>query len=497
MSSRLGMRAPSCCLSGWLVLAGRHTRIIQGVPDMQDLVSQFATAEIPSEQLQALRGLAQAKALQQSSKSELFTEGLRRLAKAAESPLADHRVTALVALGRIWSAVKPLRPTVEQFISAGHISEPAQSLTLDLADDREYLAQAIRHIRAPWVARYAAVAAVTEEAGESARTAYIDTLLGAAGGLRESVKLLTSRLSALSFATGRPADSMARRVRRILFSLHSALGSRSVLGTDGAGSELAALISDSFRRVGPPASESLRKEIVGVAAQVMHDIIRTRFSQATDPSTYNALDVLKRWFRPHEWEDVATESAALQAIAADASEAIMLLAKAGVTDDRMRVSLALTVGSERAAGALLARLSENLTGVRPDIRHWLSGTVPHVELPLVTESAARNLDQVIADVLVRRDQIDRVVEHATQGDIEVLFRLVVSSFRELARIRALELTHTLGETVDYSPSDHEMVGGARLGIRRVVVLEPQVRARQSDGSYRVVRKALVRPEGLE
>ena len=195
---------------------------------MQDLVSQFATAEIPSEQLQALRGLAQAKALQQSSKSELFTEGLRRLAKAAESPLADHRVTALVALGRIWSAVKPLRPTVEQFISAGHISEPAQSLTLDLADDREYLAQAIRHIRAPWVARYAAVAAVTEEAGESARTAYIYTLLGAAGGLRESVKLLTSRLSALSFATGRPADSMARRVRRILFSLHSALGSRSV-----------------------------------------------------------------------------------------------------------------------------------------------------------------------------------------------------------------------------------------------------------------------------
>ena len=39
---------------------------------MQDLVSQFATAEIPSEQLQALRGLAQAKALQQSSKSELL-----------------------------------------------------------------------------------------------------------------------------------------------------------------------------------------------------------------------------------------------------------------------------------------------------------------------------------------------------------------------------------------------------------------------------------------
>ena len=211
---------------------------------MQDLVSQFATAEIPSEQLQALRGLAQAKALQQSSKSELFTEGLRRLAKAAELPLADHRVTALVALGRIWSAVKPLRPTVEQFISAGHISEPAQSLTLDLADDREYLAQAIRHIRAPWVARYAAVAAVTEEAGESARTAHIGALLGATGGhLRESMKLLTSRLSTLSFATGRPADSMARRVRRILFSLHSTLGSHSVLGSDGAGSELASLIS--------------------------------------------------------------------------------------------------------------------------------------------------------------------------------------------------------------------------------------------------------------
>ena len=231
---------------------------------------------------------------------------------------------------------------------------------------------------------------------------------------------------------------------------------------------------------------------------MVHDIIRTRFSQATDPSTYSALDVLKRWFHPHEWEDVATESAALQAIAVDASEAITLLVKAGVTDDRMRVSLALTVGSNRAADALLAQLSENLTGVRPDIRHWLSGTAPHVELPLVTESAARNLDQVIADVLVRRDQIDagsvstlpQVTSRFCFGLSSVLFESSRECEHSNLPIRLAKPSTTAHRTTRWS----EARGWESDGV---VVLEPQVRAHQSDGSYRVVRKALVRPEGLE
>jgi hypothetical protein len=235
----------------------------------------------------------------------------------------------------------------------------------------------------------------------------------------------------------------------------------------------------------------LKRDLVGVAAQIVHDIVRVRFSQATDPATYEALDVLRRWFRQDEWEELA-EMPAVRAIADDCIEAITLLSKAGVTDDRLRTSLALTLGSDRESELLLKRLAEQLSGLSPDVRRWLARTDARPEMDLMAESAARNLDAVIADVLVRRDQFDRL---SSGPESVTLVGLLVDSFLEMARARSLELAYSPGETVDYSPLDHELIGGARQGVRRVVVVEPQVRARHSSGDHRVVRKALVRAEG--
>jgi hypothetical protein len=341
------------------------------IEPMQDPLSSFATASSAAEQLEALRSLAQAKTLSQASKDKLFSQGLDGLRRATESADHEQRLTALAALGRIWSSLKPLRPNVERLLSLLQIAEPAATSALKDSDDREYVAQAVRFIKAEWVSRYVATAAVAEDSAENARTAHVETLVSTTADITESLRLLASRLSVVSFTTERPADSMGRRIRRLLLSLHIAIGSHSRLGAESAGSELATMISNAFQRFGPPKPEGLRKEVVEAAAQVVHDVIRTHFSQATDPSTYDVLDVLKRWFRPHEWEDIAKGTAAIQFIADDASEAIALLAKAGVADNRMRACLGLALGSERSATLVLAQLAERLSGIRPDIRHWL------------------------------------------------------------------------------------------------------------------------------
>jgi hypothetical protein len=461
---------------------------------LQDHVSIFANAGSPSEQLEALRALAQTKTLPSAAKTEFFLTGLERLVNALSGATAEQRLYALAALGRIRSSVKQLRQRIEQVLSTSDVGEPIRLTDLADPDDRAYVAEACGFVRAPWLPRYVAYAAANEDAGETARTESIRALLLATGDLRESIKLVADRLAALTFETERPADSMGRRARRVLASFHIALMSQPTISVDGSGRELGTLLFNSFSRVGQPTLDPLKREIAAATSQLVHDIVRVRFSHATDPGTYEALEVLRRWFRPHEWEELATGTPTLIAIADDVQEAITLLAKAGVTDNRMKVSLVLAVGSESRSNAALKRLAEELSGVDPDIRDWLTGSESVRVLEAVEESAARTLDKAIADVLVRREQIERAKASLATGEQATLLRVLADAFFEMARARALELAYIPGEAVEYSPSDHELFGGPRQGVRRVLIVEPQVRARQSNGSFRVVRKALVKPE---
>lgn len=460
---------------------------------MQDAASLFGTSGTAAEQLDALRSLAQNKTLQQASRTELFTTGLHRLAQVTTASDPKQRLHALSALGRIWSSLKPQRPAVEATLSRSEIAEPAALATLPEPDDRAYAALACRYVLASWARQYLATAAAGEDAAENVRADCLDSLLTITGDLRDTFALLRGRLAALSFVTERPSDSMGRRVRRLLLSVHRTVPSHTTITAEAAGRELAALLYDSFRTVGTPSHEPLKKEIAVAAAQIVHDIVRVRFSQATDPATYEVLDVLYRWFRPHAWEELADAVPALRAVADDILEAVRLLARAGVTDARMRASLVLAVGSEERARVRLKTVAETAPGITLEVRDWLTGTESTPVLDAVEESGLRSLDQVIADLLVRRNDIERLAT-ATTGegsDDRALVRTLADSFMHMANARGLELQYVIGDVVEYSPLDHELIGGPRHGVRRVRVVQPQVRAREVTGRFRVVRKALV------
>ena len=118
---------------------------------------------------------------------------------------------------------------------------------------------------------------------------------------------------------------------------------------------------------------------------------------------------------------------------------------------------------------------------------------PGPDFDAVEESSLRSLDQAIADALVKRDVVDRLAggtADAVSGNL-ALVRTRIYAFKDMATARGLELHDASGDLVEYSALDHELIGGARLGVRRVRVVQPQVRAREASGRFRVVRKALV------
>jgi hypothetical protein len=60
-------------------------------------------------------------------------------------------------------------------------------------------------------------------------------------------------------------------------------------------------------------------------------------------------------------------------------------------------------------------------------------------------------------------------------------------------MRGLEFFGSVDAEEEFSPLRHEFDNPSDLGARTVKIIQPGVRVRREDGSFRIVRKALVVP----
>ena len=145
-------------------------------------------------------------------------------------------------------------------------------------------------------------------------------------------------------------------------------------------------------------------------------------------------------------------------------------------------------GSETRAEEELRILAE-IPGLSEQVRDWLLGATAPKILASLEESGMRRVDDIIAEALIHTgsQSPERTVASSAHSD------LMRAAVEEVARARGLEIALSVGETVDYSPLDHALEGGSRMGVRHVRILQQQVRAQHANGTFRIVRKALVTP----
>ena len=425
---------------------------------------------------------------------------------------SKQKLLALTVVARVASRLKAKRNDLEQAIAAA-LQTPLPRLSeLGDAEDRAYAAQTLRWAAGDWVVPYLGRSIVEEEAGEKARAELVRALLEKAPDLASAFNALRKPLAEWRPETGAPGNSTAKRLRRIFSIIRRELPLVEGPSGDDVGKVLGKLVIDAFRGAGQPESPSAAADIVAELALFLHDLVRTRFSLATDGAVYMAMRVPSRWFAGGIWPKGVHKP--LAALSLDIEEAITLLVKQDIPDNELLEALVLMEGSREKALKVTSRIADRTTGLNKDIAQWLrrgrvTGRVREAEL--IAENDLMNSDQALALLLIdsrrlvqmidgpRQDFLNemRILEPNHEASAEALLnraKALAKGVCALAGRRSLYVRGERGEVVDYSPTEHEGIGNSIVGTRRVRIVRPLVERVRGDSIAEVVLMAGVEPE---
>lgn len=475
------------------------------------LLDQFSRADSLDERLAALPELIKLRALHAARDDARLDAALGYLGSLAARPqVAEERLRAIAALARI-ATVKSLAKKVEGILhNALDIPVPELGLLKD-PDDRFYVASALHCGNGDWVAEYAATWVVEEKQAEKTRQELVLVLFKKLPTLAQVFQALAVKLKAFRPETKNPADSVARRLERILQALRPQTIALLMEPGEDTGRLIHEMLRAAFSGSGCPETPKVAQKIIEEIGGLLHDIARTQISLVVEASLYAALDVPRAWFSLPEWRYLAEKSANLRMVAHDIREALTLLAKQGVTDSDLYEQLAKASGSREAAARITGMIAKQHPEIDEETRAWLStgGRAARRSVHgAFDESRRLSADPVLATLMVDGAQLResltglpedlraelRLLEPGLVAPLDTLVtrcRAVLSDVDALATKRGLQFRWKKGDVVDYAPLVHELVGGPAQGIRKVKVVQPMVLREGADGTETVVRKAVV------
>lgn len=456
--------------------------------------------------------LGKKRLLRKVTESPEYADWLRDLADLAiaesTSDLGVLRVMAI--LGKIDHSLGGRDKAVIEVLSGFLASAPPPVRILKDPAGRLYCARAVRHASGNWVATYAATSVVFEEQAEKARREFCEVLERNCDVLTEMFRLLREPALLLEFDTKNPGDTRSKRLNRILRTLGQTVTQSHL----PAGDELPSAIESFTEAVLPkrysPETREVAIEVAGELASLAHEIIRTHFALATDPSIYQVPIRAKGWF-VGGWPEKLRPS--LEPLVSDLKEAIELLALQERVSGGLFDCLAAYLGGREYAKNVTAEIAQT-RNLPEEIRIWLmSGGKQQAkdQSKDVSENAWLEADRLVASMSVVADELLSLLDaqakelkeeaeflqptvSAVLGRLLRLSEQLSGESRTLARKRSLKLIGEVGEVVQYFPLEHEPESGETITTETVRVIRSGVVRDVSGMSQTVVLKALVRPE---
>jgi hypothetical protein len=479
-------------------------------------LAAFEPSRPLKQQLEELTRLIKVRAIHTASKTPEFDRWLIHLRETAGiTSEPEPRMLAVAALTRIAATVNALRSRIAGALSSA-LTEPLPPLdTLRNPDDRTYVAQACSIAQAPWCVTYLANAAVLEESAEKARAECFRSLLKLSSSLQTILQLLRDHIGDFEPAKESPADSVGRRLRRILVALRRAMATKVVDSGSDPGDVLADLLRAAFKKYGAPSEYKIAEALANEVAVLVHELIGARFSLAVDAASYKALRIVRAWF-DYRWPEFVSSSKPMAGVRSDLREAITILAKQGKTDDELADALEVASGSRTEARSLLAQIGEEVVGLEDSVRSWFLGTSPATPPTSIDDDShaaesqrlreARDLAEVLIyaadlmqlatsmfDQLTGEQEISHIPDAGALRSFAAKARATSDLATSFARHRSLELRGQVGDEVEFSPLEHDLIGGTLAGIRKVRIVQPAVAYRNPGSSPVIVKKAVVEP----
>ena len=388
------------------------------------LINEFSKGSV-QEKYDALRNLIGTRKHHEASKDKQFLSGVDSLLNTAgdTSVAGSERLMSVAVLGRLASSVKKLKPIIYKSLEASFLEKlPEPSLLME-PDDRSYIGFACEQLKPEWGIDYCARAAVYEETGEQSRVAFLKALLSMEPDLSSALEVLGTVFVDFVPTTEDPGTSTAKRIKRLMAALQVAVAKTMPEPGEEPGRKLFHLCQNTFKDVPAPKKEESLYEAADGIVDVIHEMVRLRFSLATEASTYSAIKVIKSMLSIHAWEVFAMKSKAMILVTQDILEAMLILAKQGIADESLASVLIIASGHKKHAKKQMKKLAKT-PGLPSNVKNWLvEGKNESPEDVRTGESQQLSDDSQIADLLVdsmRFNILESVGREQILPEIEML-----------------------------------------------------------------------------
>ncbi len=436
---------------------------------IESAFDRYAAVSDPRERQRAFTELVALKALPRQAEDPRFVRGLECWrALLAQSEVADEiRLLAVAELVRAAQSVKVKKwaAWVGKALTPAFDQPLPPCKLLKEADERLNVARACATAHAPWLPVYLAQSVAEEDAGEKARTEFLKALLTRANSLADTFGLLAEAFSSIRFETETPGDSMAKRFVRTLTALRPVLLASLVEAGADAGKQFDDWLRAAMRASGKPKDEATQIDLTREVVLTLHDLVRTRFSMATEPETFAVLKQCRAFFSGISWPDDLRTT--MELLVQGVSEALLMLGRQDVPQQALLEQLELVCGFRERAKAVATQLAERHTELPERIRGWLRRgrlVVSHSTSEVLQASLLDANDTAVGLALIESRKLAAADETPQRiiGTIEIYepslvrpannyaqqVRDTTAALLEVANRRGISLLGSLGEEVD-------------------------------------------------
>lgn len=478
-------------------------------PTIEEAFDLYAKAADPRDRQRAFSDLVTLKALPKQIDDPRFAAGVaaweRVLGQASASD--EERLLAVAELMRTAQVVKKWSARIGEVIQRSLDVPLPPAGVMKEADDRLNVARACAISKAPWLPAYLALSIAEEDTGEKARSEFLNALLARTESLAEAFGMLRDAFSTLRFDTEAPGDSMAKRLVRTLAALRPVLLASLLESGEGAGKQFDEWLRAALRASGKPKEEKSQLDLTREVALTLHDLVRTRFSMATEPETFAVLKQCRGFFSQISWPSDLRDT--MELLVQDVSEALLMLGRQDVPQQALLEQLELVCGLKERAKAVATQLADRHSELPERIRDWLRRgrlVVTHAASDVLQASLLDANDTAVGLALIESRKLAMAEETLQRiiGTVEIYepslirsangyvqqVRDTLSALTEIANRRGIHLVGNEGETTEFSAKFFDplrAISGPQVTVRRPAI----VRTNGQQGGADVLMKGLV------
>jgi hypothetical protein len=473
------------------------------------LLDTFSTTLDLAERVRTLSELMTVKAIPKRADDMRFGSGLARwvdLANGSDTAPRD-RLLAIAELIRATQQLKRQRqPEIIRRIQTAFQSQLPPLALLEDSEARLNVARACSAIDAPWLQAYRAIT-IANESALKPRAEMMEGMVARAGSITEVLELLLPAFEGMQPETENPADSLAKRLTKTMEVFRATVLVSLLEAGPDLGKRLDQFIRSTLASTGRPKDEAVQVELTREVALTLHDLVRSRFSLAAEPQTFQALQYCRAFFTGVSWpQEVQRET---NLLVQDVSEALVMLGRMGVPNQDLLNRLELACGLKERARVVATQLADKHTEIDESIRTWLrTGRMVNTMAAsaVLQESLLANVDEALGMALIEarvfktRSDSEQLLSSSLEifdpSLVGVFKGLISQSFsmftaiEDLAKRRQIDLMGTVGEEVEFSPKYFDALSalhGTRVVIRRPAVVKTAIRGAVGT----VVKKGLV------